>query len=180
MREIKYYPPEKRRYVENNLQCYDCGNSNAFFIDLRLRHDVVVHPGGFLEVSLDPRIQKQIKNIEDHLWQIVARAHHSPKQFIHCANCEDGSLYIQEQILEWCWQTGCPGCSTCGNYISETEVRDFCSSCISQRDGQIEEEDCLVSCPYFEEGLGAVRDYHSISWEELKRELGYVSSPGSA
>ncbi|TVL98080.1 MAG: hypothetical protein CV087_21770 [Candidatus Brocadia sp. WS118] len=170
MREINYYPPDKRRYVQNNLQCFDCGNTHAFFIDLRLRHQVAVHPGGFLEVSLDPRVQKTLKNIQVNIWRMLRR---DDRQFIHCANCEDGSIYMQEEILEYCCMNGCPGCETCGNYISKAEVLDFCGNCIIQRDGEIGEDDCSTCCPHFEEGLGAVRDHYGISFDELKKELGF-------
>ncbi len=173
MREIKYYPPTKRRQVENNLQCLGCGNTHAFFIDLRLRHQVNALPQGCLSVALDERVRKTLANLEKNIAGIVNKGQDLEMPYIRCANCRDGSIFLQEELIENCWQTGCPGCSTCGMYISKQEMIDFCTHCIIERDGNIEEDDCCTFCPYFEHGLGEVRDHYDVSLSELKNELGF-------
>lgn len=174
-REIKYYTPEERRFVLDNLQCHRCGNTNAFCIDLRLGHTIEVLPTGELSIELDQRAEQIFNILSRRIWSIVEKGNYNDNPLISCANCGDGYVDMQERLLDWCNNMGCPGCDVCGNYIDEEELRNLCLPCISEHNGDITEEDCSYHCPYYEDGLGNVRAHYSITMNELKREVGYPS-----
>jgi len=147
-RQIKYYPPEKRRYLQNNLQCQYCGNTTAFFIDIRLRHQVTVDDQSQILVEMDNRIVKHVlKGIEKNAYALVDKGVFNENQVIKCANCIEGMVDIQERLLDYCWQMGCPGCETCGEYISKEDLINFCHECITEHKGAITEDDCYLCMP---------------------------------
>ena len=176
IRQIKYYEPEERRYgVENNLQCIYCGNTTAFYMNLRLRHQINVEASGLISVELNRQMTERVfKSIAKNIWNIIDKSKIEGKEIVHCANCDESeSVDFQMRVLDWCWQTGCPGCEVCGEYISEEEVRDLCSECIKEHNGEITEEDCQCRCPHYDDGLLQVLDHYGLSLEKLIRELGY-------
>ena len=69
-RTVRIYNPEERRFLENSLYCSYCGNSNAFNIDLRLKHVLKVESGNItveLLKSYSDRVMNVIKNNVDKL-----------------------------------------------------------------------------------------------------------------
>ena len=166
MRQVKYYPPESRRYLKENLQCIYCGNTTAFFIDLRLRHQVTIQPDSSILVESSKTTEKVFHSIADNVDTAL--------EHIHCANCKEQGVDIQERLLDYCWQTGCPGCDVCGNYIDKDELIETCTECIHEHQGSITEEDCAYQCTHYDNGLEEVRRYYDITLEELKRDAGYT------
>ena len=172
-RDARYFEPHERRYVENNLFCPFCGNTHAFSIDLRLRHKVECQAGQ-LSVSLEKRIKKVLHAIESNISKIIDKGFDRGKPVIKCANCNnDECVDLQERILDWCWQMGCPGCFYCGSWIEEEYLKELCSECIIERNGKIKEEDCSSLCLNYDDGLVQVRDHYGITLQELKEDLGY-------
>jgi hypothetical protein len=169
MRAIKYYPPESRRFLHKNLQCIYCGNTHAFFIDLRLRHQVIIQDDSSILVEPSKATEKIFHSIAQNIGTVID----NENEVINCANCKNSSVDIQERLLDYCWQTGCPGCDVCGSFIDKDEVIDICIDCLKENDGKIEEEECSYQCAYYDNGLEAARNHHGISFEELKREAGY-------
>ena len=90
MREIKYYPPEERRYVLDNQQCSRCGNTHAFSIDLRLGHAIEVLPSGELSVQLDERSEQVFNILSRRIWSIIEKSNVNDNPLIRCTNCGDG------------------------------------------------------------------------------------------
>lgn len=175
-RAIKYYAPEDRRFgVINNLQCMYCGNTTAFNMDLRLRHQLEVQPDGLVTIELNQKTSARVfESIAKNIWSIVDKSRLEGKEIIHCANCHDSdSVDFQERLLDWCWQMGCPGCDICGNYIAEEEVTALCAECIVAHEGCMTEDDCDSCCPHYEDGLLGVLAHYGKTLEELIGELGY-------
>jgi len=175
MRNPKYYPVEQRRFdVANNLQCSLCGNTTAFCIDLKLRHLVEVQ-SGMLVVELQPSMAERVfESLARNIWDIIDQAQNTGREIIRCANCrESETVDLQERLLDYCWQKGCPGCAVCGNYLTEDEVRELCTDCIREHDGQITEDDCLQYCPHYDDGLLAVLEHYHLTLEDLLQEQGY-------
>ncbi len=167
-REIKYYRPEDRRYFPGNLQCINCGNTQGFFIDLKLRHKIETGPQGIF-IDFEEKVQRIFKSLSKNVYNLLDNG----KEVIFCANCRDTYLGNQEALLDYCWQMGCPGCEVCGNYIEEEDLIDLCITCIKERDGDINEEKCTEVCEHYDYGLGEVRNHHGISLQRLKEEAGY-------
>jgi len=175
-RAIKYYEPEERRYdVINNLQCMYCGNTTAFYMDLRLRHQIDVQHDGLISIELNRKITGRVfDSIAKNIWTIIDKSKTEGRELIHCANCHDSeSLDFQERLLEWCWQRGCPGCDVCGDYISAEEIAELCSECIRERDGKVTEDDCYTTCSHYDDGLLNVLEHYGLTLEKLKNDLGY-------
>jgi len=175
-RTLKYYAPEERRYgVTNNLQCLYCGNSTAFYMDLRLRHQLDVRPDGLIAVELNRRLSQRVFTaIAQNIRAIIDTSKMMDREVVHCANCQDGeALDFQERLLDWCWQTGCPGCEVCGEYIPEAEVTAYCAECIHEHEGFVTEDDCHCRCPHHDDGLLGVLEHYGRTLEELIGELGY-------
>ena len=168
-REIKYYQPKDRRRFAENLQCLSCGNTEAFYIDLRLRQRLENHSNGQFIIDFDSKSKKIFKSISENINKLL----NNGKEVIFCANCRDTYLDNQEALLEYCWQMGCPGCDVCGDYIDKEEVIGLCMTCIRERDGDISEEKCTEVCEHYDYGLGEVRNHYGISLERLKEEAGY-------
>lgn len=167
MREATVFLPENRRSVEKNLYCPYCGNTNQWQIDLRLMHSAILESGG-ISVTIDEvRTKKVLTAINRHIDRMVFLSSDSNKPFLHCANCNNAALDMHEQMLEMCYNTGCPGCFHCGQWIDEQTVRDTCSSCIADNFGQVDEDFCFSMCPHYDYGLEEVRQHYSITLAEL-------------
>ena len=176
-REPKVYPPEVRRHVSGNLLCPSCGNTASFQMDLRLRHSLQIHSKG-LEISLD-RIptKKLLKALTKNLHKVLDKGFYEDRPKIACANCgETDYIDLIERVMDTCWNSGCPGCWYCGQYISEEQVLEFCSDCITSNDGEVTTETCEYSCPHYDYGLTEVMSHYGISLEGLKQNLGYSQS----
>ncbi len=173
-RQIKYYEPEQRTYHENNLMCSMCGNSVCFFIDLRLRHVIEVSSSGNLIISIDPKIVDRVsKGLARNVMNLIEKATYLENPVIRCANCQDGLVDSQYQLLEYCGQLGCFGCPTCGDYQSLDIIKELCFECIRKHDGKISDEECGYICEHYDWGLSHVRDHYNVTLEDFKRELGY-------
>ena len=178
-RAPRIYPPEERRYIADNLICTVCGNTTGFSIDLRLRHSLSIRPGG-LEIGLD-RVptEKLLKALQKNLYKVLDKGIYEDKSVIRCGNCgEAESVDIHERAMDACWNSGCPGCWWCGNFIEEKEVRELCSDCLISRNGEVDLETCEYGCPHYDYGLGAVRDHYGFSLEDLKNDLGFSRPKG--
>ena len=174
-RVIKDYPPETRSYSHNNLQCIYCGNTTAFYSNLKLKHELTVDGSGSLMVELNQKkTQRLMESISNNIWSMIDNAQMTGKEIFFCANCEDSEgVDLQTRLLDYCWQTGCPGCEICCEYISEEDFKDICTDCIKSRDGKITPEDCVYSCDYYDSGLEQVFIHYGTSLEDLLVELGY-------
>ena len=171
---VKTWEPEARRYVEGNLQCIWCGNTTGFSIGMKLRHEVEVADSN-LVVGLDEGRRERIeKSLTANINRIIDKYHETGKEIVKCANCETAEgVDSQERIIDYCWQMGCPGCWHCGMYLGEDELRSLCTECISDKEGNIAEDDCSTICPHYDFGLTEVREHYSIEFDGLKLELGY-------
>jgi len=175
MRNPKYYPVEERRFnVDNNLQCALCGNTTAFCIDLRLKHIVEVDTGTLVVQLQQSMAERVFDSISKNIWTMIDKAQNEGKEIIRCANCsESETIDLQDRLLDYCWQMGCPGCEVCGSYMPEEEVRELCTDCIKEHDGKITEDDCLMYCPHYDNGLLQVLEHYHLTLENLRKELGY-------
>ena len=168
-RLIRYFGPDERRYFAENLQCLSCGNTDAFYMDLRLRQRLENQSQGHVIIDFDSKAKKIFNSISGNIDKILSTG----KEVIYCANCRVSYLDNQESLLEYCWQMGCPGCDICGDYIDKEEVTGLCMTCIRERDGDITEDKCPEVCEHFDYGLGGVRDYYGISLRRLREDAGY-------
>jgi len=172
-REIKTFEPEERSYLENGLYCTHCGNTHQWQIDLRLKHNLESVTTG-ISVSLDSlQTKKILKAIENNLVSMVDRAMDNEKTIFSCANCQNDWVDFHERIRESCLWTACPGCWHCGEWIDEEELLDNCQTCITEKNGEITEDDCDSLCPYADFGLREVMWHYNTSLEETKRSIGY-------
>lgn len=174
MARHKYYPPKERSYLYGNaLQCVDCGNTSAFALHLRIPYQLNVTPKGIQSGPDDARLQHIFESLGNNLRTLMDRDIFNDAQTIRCANCETGFVDFQERLHNYCFHYGCPGCEVCGQYMEETDVKDICSECILARDGEIAEEDCVISCPWTADGLSEVREHYGYTLDDLKAEMGY-------
>ena len=169
MRDIKFYEPEERKFVPNNLYCYYCGNTHQWQIDLKLKHVVENSADGLIVALEEQRTRKIFHNIEQKICWLLEKS----KPIFRCANCGNTGLEMQEWMLDSCYNLECPGCFHCGNWMDKDWLIELCSECIHKRKGIITEDDCRTICEYYPDGLGEVRDHYDISLENLKYELGY-------
>ena len=146
-------------------------------MDLKLRHRLISKPEG-IEIGLDPvPTGKLLKALERNLYRVVDKGLLEDKPKISCANCgELDSVDLLERVLDTCWNSGCPGCWWCGQFIDEETVHELCSECLISRNGKIDAEYCECSCPHFDYGLESVRSHYGFSIEDLKTELGFFVS----
>ncbi len=175
MRASRYYSAEERQYGPHVLQCAYCGNTTAFYVDLRLKYSAEVIPDGQLALGLDEITTKeQLQKLAQQIEPMIDKAIYQDQPIIFCANCHQAhGIDLQERLLDHCRQLGCPGCAVCGQYLPEDEVCDICTRCIQDHNGRISEEDCFSSCPYFTDGLLEVLQHYGHSLADLKQELGY-------
>ncbi len=169
MKKVKTYDPEQRRFIEDNFYCGFCGNTNQWQIDVKLRHIVECLSDGF-SVSLD---EKRAKRISTAIQGFIQRS--LDENRFRCANCGNTEIEYHFYYLESCWNTDCPGCFHCGNYIEKEMLIDICEDCISKHNGNITEDDCFTLCEHHDFGLSEVRDHHGVTLEDLKRGLGYFT-----
>lgn len=175
-RKPRLYPPETRRLVEGNLLCPSCGNTTAFAMDLKLRHRVHAGAGG-LEVALDEApTRKLTQALSKNLHRVLDKGFDEDRPRIACANCGEADFVdLLERVMDTCWQSGCPGCWYCGQYIEKEELIEACTDCIVEKNGAITLEDCDYACPNADEGLEGVRAHYGITLEEIKENLGYTA-----
>lgn len=172
-RTPRIYSPEERRFLEENLYCSYCGNAESFTINLRLRHQLTATPAGIQVELYGPFTQKVIKVIRDNVDRLLERGWEG-KPVFHCANCGEGEgLDLQGRVVDYCYYNGCPGCFSCGLWIDEAEVVELCSQCIREKEGAVEEDDCMYMCPWYDSGLLEVLDHYDIILKDLKETLGY-------
>jgi len=173
MREAKLFEPEQRRYVEHNLYCTYCGNTNQWQIDMRLHYAVSVTNTG---ITLSPDEQKTkriMHNIKQNIHQMLYRSYDREKPLFHCANCGNTMLEMHDQVLECCWSMACPGCFQCGDWLEKEVLVDLCTECIRNSEGHITDDECSYLCPHYDNGLGEVREHYNLTLDELKRTCGY-------
>jgi len=168
MRKVKTFDPHQRRHLEDNFYCSYCGNTNQWQIDVRLRHIVEIVPDGF-SVILDENKAKRLSNA----LQGFVRRNIDENRF-RCANCGNTEIDYHYCYLESCWNTDCPGCFHCGNYIEKDLLISLCEDCINKHNGDITEDDCVTLCEHYDFGLSEVREHYNINLESLKRGLGYT------
>ena len=172
MRAVKYYQPEERRYLQENLQCIYCGNTTAFYVDLRLRHEVTIQADNTILIDAGKSTDRAFKNILENIYTMLEK----DNSIIYCANCQQNEgIDLQERLLDYCWQVGCPGCDVCGSYIDKQEMIDTCTECLHDHNGCISEEDCSNICPYYQDGLEDVRTHYNITLDEIKKDAGYLT-----
>ena len=49
----------------------------------------------------------------------------------------------------------------------------MCTECITEKEGEIEDEDCIYNCPNYDNGLTEVMAHFSLNLEEIKKDLNY-------
>ena len=173
-RQIRTFEPEERTYLENGLYCSHCGNVQNWQIDLRLKHQVECMSAG-LSVSLDElQTRKILKAIENNLVNMVDKSINDDKGVFQCANCSNTWIDFHERTIENCLWNGCSGCFHCGNWISEDDLIETCSDCITERKGDVDEDFCDSGlCPVSDFGLREVMDHYGTTLKEIKESLGW-------
>ena len=173
-RTVKSWEPEARRYVADNLICPFCGNTNAFSIDLKIKHDLTMRQEG-VEVGLSKdHSDKLTKALAKNLYRIIEKGCEEGRPRVICANCgESDGIDMHETLINICWQTGCPGCWWCGEWMEKKDVIETCHNCIVDRLGKVDEDVCYNSCEHYESGLEQVRAHYGLTLEGLKRDMGY-------
>ena len=173
-RIVKSWEPEVRRYISENLFCPMCGNTIAFGLEMRLKYNVESLPQG-LEVGLSKDLTNKLtKALAKNLWKILDNGFENDKPRIICANCGDRyGVDMHERYVQACWESGCPGCWWCGEYIEESEILECCQNCIVDHHGNIDDDDCYNTCENYESGLEQVRAHYGLTLDGLKRDMGY-------
>ncbi|MBT7021981.1 MAG: hypothetical protein HN967_12655 [Candidatus Marinimicrobia bacterium] len=172
-RTIRIYNPEERRFLEDNLYCTYCGNANAFQIDLKLKH-LLKSESGCVSVELLKSYSDRVMNIiKNNVDKLLEKGFEGKPRF-RCANCnEDQSLDLQGRVYDYCSYNFCPGCFTCGIWIEKDDLINMCTECITEKEGEVEDEDCIYNCPNYDNGLSEAMDHYSLSLQEIKKNLGY-------
>ena len=175
MKTFRYIDPEDRRWLEENLLCLTCGNDTYFNIDLRINHILGSEPNG-ISIEMDREMIDNVTNsIAENALHMIDNASWKGKPIFTCANCDDDtSVEYESRVTEICYSNACGGCWYCG-YATEDYVIDCCTSCIKSRNGKIEEDDCETVCEYADNSLRESRDHYNISFDRLKRDLGYFN-----
>ena len=104
MRNQKIYNPEERRQILENLICTYCGNTQAFNINLKLRHLLQIKKGQ-LEVMLFREFtNKVLRVIKHNMDRLVERCYDGRDKSFYCANCDQTeSIDYYERVLDCCW-----------------------------------------------------------------------------
>ena len=174
MSRAKYYPPKERQYLFGNaLQCVDCGNTKAFSLNLRIPYHLTVTGQGIQSSPDDHRLHRIFESLGKNLWRLIDKDIWKGTRTIQCANCHDGFVDFQERLHDMCFHYNCNGCEVCGRYMSEVDVKEICSECLLENDGEVTEEDCTTMCPWTIDGLGDIRAHHDFTLDDLKQEMGY-------
>ena len=172
-RTVRIYNPEERRFLEDNLYCTYCGNATAFQIDLKLKYFLKSESycvSVELLKSYSDRVMNVIKNNVDKL---LEKGWEGKPRF-RCANCNEAeSLDLQDRVYDYCSYNFCPGCFTCGLWIEKDDLINMCTECITEKEGEIEDEDCIYNCPNYDNGLTEVMAHFSLNLEEIKKDLNY-------
>ena len=173
MRTQKTYSPEERRLIYDNLMCTWCGNTEAFNINLKLRHLIQIK-NGHLEVMLFKAFtDKVLRVIKHNMDRLIERCYDGKKSF-YCANCNNTeSIDYHERVVDCCWSMGCPGCFWCGSWIDKDDLVETCTECITDRNGEVDNDYCVTYCPAYDNGLEEVRQHYNITLDEMKKDLGY-------
>ena len=173
-RQIRTYEPEDRQYNEHNLYCYHCGNTKQWQIDLRLKHKVECLSSGLSVALNEMQTRKILKAIEQNIVNMVDKSLNKDKGVFKCANCENDWIDFHERAVEMCLWNGCPGCFHCGNFITEDELLESCTECLTERKGNVDEEYCdSGSCPVSDFGLREVMEHYGTHLTEIKESLGW-------
>jgi len=172
-RTVRIYNPEERRFLEDNLYCTYCGNAAAFQIDLKLKH-LLKSESGCISVELLKSYSDRVMNvIAKNVDKLLEKGWEGKPQF-RCANCDESqSLDLQGRVYDYCSYNFCPGCFTCGIWIEKDDLINMCTECITDKDGAIEDEDCVYNCPNYDNGLTEVMDHYDLSLDIIKKDLGY-------
>ena len=172
-RTVRIYNPEERRFLEDNLYCTYCGNAAAFQIDLKLKH-LLKCESGCVSVELLKSYSDRVMNIiKNNVDKLLEKGFEGKPRF-RCANCnEDQSLDLQGRVYDYCSYNFCPGCFTCGIWIEKDDLINMCTECITEKEGEVEDEDCIYNCPNYDNGLSEAMDHYSLSLQEIKKNLGY-------
>ncbi len=175
MRQAKTYNVEDRRFLEESLYCNYCGNSNAFQIDLRLKH-LLTSESGSVTVELLKSYTNRVMNVVQKNVEKLLEKGWEGKPLFRCANCHaEETLDTMGRSYDYCSWNGCPGCFTCGCWIDKEELVELCSECITESKGTVTEEDCIYNCPNCDAGFTEVMDHYNITLRDLKEKLGYKS-----
>tara|TARA_Y100000294_G_scaffold73310_2_gene69175 strand:- start:43 stop:510 length:468 start_codon:yes stop_codon:yes gene_type:complete len=154
--------------------CTWCGNTEAFNINLKLRHLIQIK-NGHLEVMLFKAFtDKVLRVIKHNMDRLIERCYDGKKSF-YCANCNNTeSIDYHERVVDCCWSMGCPGCFWCGSWIDKDDLVETCTECITDRNGEVDNDYCGTYCPAYDHGLEEVRQHYSITLDEMKKDLGYL------
>lgn len=173
-RAVKSWEPEARRYIADNLICPFCGNTNAFSVDLKIKHDLKNHTEG-VEIGLSKvHSDKLTKALSRNLSRMVERGYDQGRPSIRCANCgESDGVDMHESLINVCWQVGCPGCWWCGEWMEKSDLIETCHNCILDRLGKVDEDVCYNECEHSESGLEQVQNHYGLTLDGLKRDMGY-------
>jgi len=49
----------------------------------------------------------------------------------------------------------------------------MCNECITEKEGTIDDEECVYNCPNYDNGLTEVMDHYDLSLDIIKKNLGY-------
>jgi|TARA_B100000315_G_scaffold106058_1_gene97264 hypothetical protein len=153
--------------------CTWCGNTEAFNINLKLRHLIQIK-NGHLEVMLFKAFtDKVLRVIKHNMDRLIERCYDGKKSF-YCANCNNTeSIDYHERVVDCCWSMGCPGCFWCGSWIDKDDLVETCTECITDRNGEVDNDYCGTYCPAYDNGLEEVRQHYNITLDEMKKDLGY-------
>lgn len=173
-RALRTYEGDDRRYIDNNLMCTWCGNTNTFNIDLKLDHIITVK-NGQLEISLCKiNTNRTLNVIKENMDDLVEKCYDGEDKTFYCANCEGiDTLDYHKNIIESCYHTACLGCFHCQNYIDKSELLEICRECITENNGKVDDEFCDTICPASDFGLREIHHHYDITLHEIKTDLGY-------
>ena len=172
-RTARIYNPEGRRFLEENLYCTYCGNANAFQIDLKLKH-LLKSESGYVSVELLKSYSDRVMNvIKNNLDRLLEKGWEGKPRF-RCANCNEAeSLDLQGRVYDYCSYNFCPGCFSCGEFIKKDDLLEMCTECITEKDGAIDEEECIYNCPNYDAGLTEVMSHYDLNLGDIVKSLGY-------
>ena len=153
--------------------CTWCGNTEAFNINLKLKHLIQVK-NGQLEVMLFKAFTEKVLSVIKHnMDRLVERCYDGKKSF-YCANCNNTeSIDYHERVVDCCWNMGCPGCFWCGDWMDKEQLIETCRDCITKKGGEVDLDYCACYCSASDNGLEEVRQHHGITLDEMKMDLGY-------